>query len=263
MTRTVRDAAILLEAKAGHDPMDSSSLDAGVPDYCAALRDDLKGVRLGLPREYFVDGMDHDVRQKIESAVDLCRSLGAEIVDVSLPHTEYAIPVYYVIATAEASANLARFDGVRYGLRAEGVKDPIDMYGKTREQGFGEEVKRRIILGTYVLSGGYYDAYYLKAQKVRTLMRTDFEQAFQKCDALLTPTTPTPAFKIGENTDDPLKMYLNDIFTVTANIAGIPGLSIPCAKTSEGLPVGLQILGPALGEERVLHVGHAVEQALI
>ena len=263
MTRTVRDAAILLEAMAGHDPMDSSSLDAGVPDYCAALRDDLKGVRLGLPREYFVDGMDHDVRQKIESAVDLCRSLGAEIVDVSLPHTEYAIPVYYVIATAEASANLARFDGVRYGLRAEGVKDPIDMYGKTREQGFGEEVKRRIILGTYVLSGGYYDAYYLKAQKVRTLMRTDFEQAFQKCDALLTPTTPTPAFKIGENTDDPLKMYLNDIFTVTANIAGIPGLSIPCAKTSEGLPVGLQILGPALGEERVLHVGHAVEQALI
>jgi len=259
MTRTVEDAALLLGAIAGQDKMDSSSLDMPVPDYRKSLGKDLKGMRLGLPKEYFVDGMDDEVRAIIEQSVERCRELGAEIVEISLPHTEYAIPVYYVIATAEASANLARFDGVRYGLRAEGVKDPIDMYGKTRAQGFGDEVKRRIILGTYVLSGGYYDAYYLKAQKVRTLIRGDFEAAFEKCDAILTPTAPTPAFRLGENVDDPLKMYLNDIFTVTANIAGIPGLSVPAGATSAGLPVGLQILGPAFGEERILRVGHAFE----
>jgi aspartyl-tRNA(Asn)/glutamyl-tRNA(Gln) amidotransferase subunit A len=261
MTRSVRDAALLLGVMAGHDKMDSSTLDAPVPDYTAELSEDLNGVRLGLPGEYFVDGVDADVRELIERAVERCRELGAEIVDISLPTTEYAIPVYYVIATAEASANLARFDGVRYGLRAQGATDPIDMYGKTREQGFGDEVKRRIILGTYVLSGGYYEAYYLKAQKVRTLIRNDFEKAFEKCDAILTPTAPTPAFRIGENIDDPLKMYLNDIFTVTANIAGIPGLSVPCGVSGAGLPVGLQILGPALSEGRILRVGHAFEKS--
>ena len=259
MTRTVRDSAILLGAMAGQDPMDSTSLDVPVPDYCAALTTDLTGVRLGLPREYFVDGMDAGVLARINEAVEICRKLGATIVDVSLPHTEYAIAVYYVVATAEASANLARFDGVRYGLRAEGATDPIDMYGKTRAQGFGPEVKRRVILGTYVLSGGYYDAYYLKAQKVRTLIRGDFEKAFEQCDAILTPTTPTPAFKVGENINDPLKMYLNDVFTATANLAGIPALSVPCPVAGSELPVGLQILGPAFGEELVLRVGHAYQ----
>ncbi len=260
MTHTVRDAATVLGVIAGRDPMDSTTLDVPVPDYTAALDSSLEGMTLGLPREYFVDGMDSEVRERINEAVDICRGLGATIVDVSLPHTEYAIAVYYIIATAEASANLARFDGVRYGFRAEGATDPIDMYGKTRAQGFGPEVKRRIILGTYVLSSGYYDAYYLKAQKVRTLIRRDFETAFETCDAILAPTTPTPPFKIAENADDPLKMYLNDIFTVTANIAGIPALSVPCPPTAEGLPVGLQVLGPAFCEEQVLHVGHAYEQ---
>jgi len=262
MTRTVEDAAVLLGAIAGIDEMDSSSVNEDIPDYCAALQDDLSGMKLGLPREYFVDGLDDEVRKSIDDAVETCRSLGAEIVEISLPHTEYAVPVYYVIATAEASANLARFDGVRYGLRADDVKDPIDMYGKTRAQGFGDEVKRRIILGTYVLSGGYYEAYYLKAQQVRTLIRADFEKAFEQCDAILTPTTPTPAFKIGENIDDPMKMYLNDIFTVTANIAGIPGLAVPCRPTVSGLPVGLQILGNAFCEEKILRVGYAFEKKL-
>ncbi len=263
MTRTVRDAAALLGVIAGRDPMDSTTLDMPVPDYTAALDSSLDGMTLGLPREYFVDGMDRDVRDRINEAVEICRGLGARVVDVSLPHTEYAIAVYYIIATAEASANLARFDGVRYGFRADGATDPIDMYGKTRAQGFGPEVKRRIILGTYVLSSGYYDAYYLKAQKVRTLIRRDFETAFKECDAILAPTTPTPPFKIGENTGDPLKMYLSDIFTATANLAGIPALSVPCPPTADGLPVGLQILGPAFCEERILHIGHAYEQALV
>jgi len=262
MTKTVEDAAILMSVMSGLDPMDSTTLDVPVPDYTAALGGDLKGVRLGLPKEYFIDGMDADVRASIEAAVETCRSLGAEIVEVSLPHTQYAIAVYYIIATAEASANLARFDGVRYGHRAEGATDPIDMYGKTRAQGFGPEVKRRIILGTYVLSSGYYDAYYLKAQKVRTLIRRDFEEAFKVCDALLAPATPTPAFRVGENTDDPLKMYLSDVFTATANLAGICALSVPAQPTPEGLPVGLQILGPAFGEEQVLHIGHAFETKL-
>ncbi len=262
MTKTVEDAAILLGVMSGIDPMDSTTLDVPVPDYTAALGGDLKGVRLGLPKEYFIDGMDADVRASIEAAVETCRALGAEIVEVSLPHTQYAIAVYYIIATAEASANLARFDGVRYGRRAEGATDPIDMYGKTRAQGFGAEVKRRIILGTYVLSSGYYDAYYLKAQKVRTLIRRDFEEAFKVCDALLAPATPTPAFRVGENTDDPLKMYLSDVFTATANLAGICALSVPAQPTPEGLPVGLQILGPAFGEEQVLHIGHAFETKL-
>ncbi len=261
MTRTVRDAAILLQVMAGHDPLDSTSLEVAVPDYQAALGGDLRGVRLGLPREYFGEGIEAPVREAVEAAVETCRGLGAELVEVSLPHTPYAIAVYYIIATAEASANLARFDGVRYGRRAEGGSDPIDMYGRTRAQGFGDEVKRRIILGTYVLSSGYHDAYYLRAQKARTLIRRDFEQAFTRCDALLAPVTPTRAFRIGEHTTDPLEMYLSDIFTATANLAGICAMSVPCAVPAGSLPVGLQILGPAFGEGMVLRTGHAYEQA--
>ena len=260
VTKDVRDAAILLRAIAGVDPMDSSSVDRPVPDYTAALTADLKGMKLGLPKEYFIEGLDPEVERTVREAVEQCRRLGAEIMDVNLPHTPYAIATYYVIATAEASANLARFDGVRYGARVDG-EDPIDLYGKTRAAGFGTEVKRRIILGTYVLSSGYYDAYYLRAQKVRTMIRDDFVRAFEKVDAILTPVTPTAAYRIGEKTADPLQMYLGDIFTVTANLAGICGLSVPCGFTSSGLPVGLQILGPAFGEEKVLRVGHAYEQS--
>jgi aspartyl-tRNA(Asn)/glutamyl-tRNA(Gln) amidotransferase subunit A len=260
MTKCVRDAAILLGAMAGNDVMDSTSLDAPVPDYTQALRADLKGMKLGLPREYFIDGMDPAVEEAVRAAVEQCRALGAEIVDVALPRTPHAIATYYIIATAEASANLARFDGVRYGARVPG-EDPLDLYGKTRAAGFGNEVKRRIILGTYVLSSGYYDAYYLRAQKVRALIRRDFEEAFKACDALLTPVAPTAAYRIGDKADDPLQMYLGDIFTVTANLAGICGLSVPCGFTPSGLPVGLQVLGPALGEEAILRVGYAYEQA--
>ena len=260
ITRDVRDAAALLQVMAGADPMDSSSLRAEVPDYRAALKDDLKGMRLGLPKEYFIKGMDPGVEAAVRAAVERCRGLGAEIKEISLPHTPYAIATYYVIATAEASANLARFDGVRYGARVEG-EDPIDMYGKTRAAGFGTEVKRRIILGTYVLSSGYYDAYYLRAQKVRTLIRRDFEEAFKTCDAILTPVAPTAAYRIGEKTGDPVQMYLGDIFTVTANLAGICGISVPCGLTSEKLPVGLQVLGPALGEEKILRTAYAYEKS--
>lgn len=260
LTHTVKDAAQLLGVMAGHDPRDATSLDAPVPDYLAACRADLKGLRLGLPREYFIDGIDPAVREAVDAAVQQCRSLGADMVDVSLPHTRYAIATYYIIATAEASANLARFDGVRYGARVDG-KDPLDVYGRTRAACFGPEVKRRIILGTFVLSSGYHDAYYLRAQKVRTLIRRDFEAAFEQCDALLTPVSPTTAYKLGEKTDDPLQMYLGDIFTVTANLAGICGLSVPCGFSGAGLPIGLQILGPALGEATILRVGHTYEQS--
>lgn len=260
ITKDVRDAAILLGVMAGHDPMDSTTVNAPVPDYTAALKTDLKGMKLGLPKEYFVKGMDAEVEKTVRAAVDHCRTLGAEVVEISLPNTPYAIATYYVIATAEASANLARFDGVRYGTRVEG-EDPIDMYGKTRAAGFGTEVKRRIILGTYVLSSGYYDAYYLRAQKVRTLIRNDFEGVFKKCDAILTPVAPTAAYPIGKNADDPLQMYLGDIFTVTANLAGICGISVPCGFTGGQLPIGLQVLGPAFGEEKILRVAHAYEQS--
>ena len=260
ITRDVRDAALLLQVMAGADPMDSSSLRAEVPDYRAALKDDLKGMKLGLPKEYFIKGMDPEVETAVRAAVERCRELGAEIVEITLPHTPYAIATYYVIATAEASANLARFDGVRYGARVEG-EDPIDLYGKTRAAGFGTEVKRRIILGTYVLSSGYYDAYYLRAQKVRTLIRRDFEEAFKTCDAILTPVAPTAAYRIGEKTGDPVQMYLGDIFTVTANLAGICGVSVPCGFTSKKLPVGLQVLGPALGEEKILRTAYAFERS--
>lgn len=261
MTRDVRDSAILLGAMAGVDPMDASSVDCEVPDYTAALKHDLKGMTLGLPKEYFVEGIDADVRSAVQAAVDRCRELGAEIVEISLPHTAYAIATYYVIAPAEASANLARFDGVRYGRRADGGADPIDMYGKTRAEGFGSEVKRRIILGTYVLSSGYYDAYYLTGQKVRTLIRRDFEQAFKTCDAVLTPVTPTPPYKRGAKIDDPLQMYLGDVFTATANLAGNCALAIPCGRTADGLPIGLQVIGPDFGEATILRVGYAYEQS--
>lgn len=261
ITKTVKDAAILLTAMAGKDEMDSTSVDLPVPDFAKELTDDhsLKGMTLGLPKEYFVEGMDPEVEKAVRAAVEQCKKLGAEIVDVSLPHSKYAIAVYYIIATAEASANLARFDGIRYGLRKDG-SDPIELYGKTRAAGFGSEVKRRIILGTYVLSSGYYDAYYLRAQKVRTLIRNDFSEAFKQCDAILAPVTPTPAYRIGEKTNDPLKMYLDDILTTPVNLAGICGMSVPCGFSSGGLPIGLQILGDSFKEANILKVGHAYEQ---
>lgn len=261
ITKDVRDAAFLLGVMAGWDPCDQTSLNLPVPDYEAALAPDLEGIRVGLPREYFVEGMESGVEAAVRAAIEECRKLGATVADVSLPHTRHAIATYYIIATAEASANLARFDGVRYGFRAEGGEDPIDMYGRTRAKGFGAEVKRRIILGTYVLSSGYYDAYYLRAQKVRTLIRQDFEAVFRSCDVILAPVSPTAAYRIGEKTGDPLQMYLGDILTVPVNLAGICGLSVPCGFTPSRLPVGLQIIGPAFGEERVLKVGHAYEQA--
>jgi len=261
ITKTVKDSAILLTAMAGKDEMDSTSIDLPVPNFAKDLTADhsLKGMKLGLPKEYFVEGMDPEVEASVRSAVEHCKKLGAEIVEVSLPHSKYAIAVYYIIATAEASANLARFDGIRYGLRKDGA-DPIELYGKTRAAGFGPEVKRRIILGTYVLSSGYYDAYYLRAQKVRTLIRNDFTAAFKQCDAILAPVTPTPAYRIGEKTADPLKMYLDDILTTPVNLAGICGLSVPCGFSKAGLPIGLQILGDSFKEANILKVGHAYEQ---
>jgi aspartyl-tRNA(Asn)/glutamyl-tRNA(Gln) amidotransferase subunit A len=232
-----------------------------VPKYTHSLRQGVKGLKLGVPKEYFIEGIDPEVEQAVRAAIEEYKRQGAEIVEVSLPHTKYAVAVYYIIATAECSANLARFDGVRYGKRAADAKDVLDMYGRTRAEGFGAEVKRRIILGTYVLSSGYYDAYYNRAQKVRQLIAEDFRLAFEKCDALLTPTSPTAAFKIGERTQDPLQMYLADIFTIAVNLAGICGVSIPCGFTSGKLPIGLQIIGPKWGEETMLRVAHAYEQA--
>ena len=264
LTKTVRDAALIMNAIAGHDPQDSTCLNEPVPDYTAALGRDLRGVRLGLPKEYMIEGIEPQVKSAIDAAIAQLETLGAEIVDVSLPQTDYAIAVYYILATAEASANLARFDGVRYGHRAENPKDLLDHYGRTREEGFGPEVKRRIILGTYVLSSGYYDAYYLRAQKVRELIRQDFAKAFEKVDVLISPTSPVPAFKLGERMDDPLQMYLADIFTSPANLAGICGISVPCgfAETDgRRLPVGLQLLGKAFDEGRILQIAHAYEQS--
>jgi len=261
LTKTVRDAAILLNVISGHDKMDSTSIDMEVPRFEENLPDNgtLEGMKLGLPKEYFVEGMDPEVENAVRKAVEHCRNLGAKIVDVHLPHAQYAIAVYYIIATAEASANLARFDGIRYGIRIEG-KDPTELYSKTRAAGFGPEVKRRIILGTYVLSSGYYDAYYRRAQKVRTLIRNDFTEVFKRCDALLAPVTPTPAYRKGEKTDDPLKMYLDDILTTPVNLAGNCALSLPCGFSSDGLPIGLQIIGDAFQEETILKVGHVYEQ---
>ncbi len=260
-TKTAADAALMLRVIAGHDANDSTSVTQPVPDYAASLGRGVKGLRVGLPKEYFIPGMDREVEAAVRAAIKKLSELGAEVVEISLPHTDYAVAVYYLVATAEASANLARFDGVRYGLRVPG-EDVIDMYGKTRGAGFGAEVKRRIILGTYALSAGYYDAYYLRAQKVRTLIRRDFEGAFAKCDVVVGPTTPSAAFKIGEKAEDPLQMYLSDIFTISANLAGVCGVSIPCGFTTQPkLPIGLQIIGKSFGEETILRVAHAYEQA--
>jgi aspartyl-tRNA(Asn)/glutamyl-tRNA(Gln) amidotransferase subunit A len=257
--KDVRDTATLLGVIAGHDSRDSTSVPQPVPDYSAVLTGNIKGLKLGLPKEYLIGGLDAEVKTAVEAAVKQFGKLGVEIVEISLPHTDYAIATYYIVATAEASANLARFDGVRYGARVDG-SDPVELYSRTRGAGFGAEVKRRIILGTYVLSSGYYDAYYLRAQKVRTLIRGDFLKAFEKVDAIVTPTSPTAAFKIGEKSDDPLQMYLSDIFTISCNLAGICGISIPCGFTkSPKLPIGLQLLGKPFGEETLLKIVHAYE----
>lgn len=261
ITKTVRDAARVLRVIAGRDWHDSTSSNHDVVDYEAALNGELKGIRVGVPREYFGEGLDAEVKRAVEMAVDRFADLGAEIVEISLPHTEYAIACYYIIATAEASSNLARYDGVRYGYRTTRAGNLREMYRRTRDEGFGAEVKRRIMLGTYVLSAGYYDAYYLKAQKVRTLIQRDFTQAFAQCDVIAGPTSPTVAFRLGEKTDDPLKMYLSDIYTITANLAAIPGISIPCGLSQDGLPIGLQLLGRRFDEATLLRVAHAYEQA--
>jgi aspartyl-tRNA(Asn)/glutamyl-tRNA(Gln) amidotransferase subunit A len=261
LTKTVKDAATVLQTMAGRDPMDSTSAEVPVPDYAAELDRPVRGLKLGVAKEYLGEGLDDEVRQAVENAIEKLKGLGCEIVSVSLPHTPYAIPTYYLIATAEASSNLARYDGVRYSHRARGVKTLSEMYRRSRDEGFGAEVKRRIMLGTYALSAGYYDAYYLKAQKVRTLLTRDFEQAFRKVDAIVTPTSPTAAFRLGEKSNDPLAMYLADIYTVTADLAGIPGISVPCGETREKLPIGLQILGKHFDEGTILRVAHAYEQA--
>src|SRR5881227_2301337 len=257
LTKTVKDAAIVLGVIAGRDPMDSTSADVPVPDYLAEIEKPIRGMKLGVAKEYFGDGLDEEVRQAVKTAIDKLKGLGCEIVPVSLPHTPYAIPTYYLIATAEASANLARYDGVRYSHRARGVKTLSEMYRRSRDEGFGAEVKRRIMLGTYALSAGYYDAYYLKAQKVRTLLTRDFDEAFQRVDAIVTPTCPTAAFRLGEKSNDPLSMYLADIYTVTADLAGIPGISVPCGETKEKLPIGLQILGKHFDEATILRIARA------
>jgi aspartyl-tRNA(Asn)/glutamyl-tRNA(Gln) amidotransferase subunit A len=261
LTQNVRDAAILLGVIAGHDPLDATSATVPVPDYVAALEQPVRGLRVGVPAEYFGEGLDPEVRAAVESAVEGLCLAGCSIHPVSLPHTRYAIPTYYLVATAEASANLARFDGVRYGFRAKDANTLTAMYRRSRDLGFGAEVKRRILLGTYVLSEGYYDAYYKKAQQVRTLLTRDFLAAFEQVDVLVTPTAPTPAFKLGEKTDDPLSMYLADIYTVTASLAGICGISVPCGKSSQGLPIGAQILGKHFDEATVLRAAQAVETA--
>jgi aspartyl-tRNA(Asn)/glutamyl-tRNA(Gln) amidotransferase subunit A len=263
LAKDVTDAALLLGVIAGHDPCDSTAIDAPVPDYNSGLQDNdgLAGTRVGVPQEYFIDGMQPEVEAAVRAAVDVLANLGAEVREVSLPHTEYALPVYYLIAPAEASANLARYDGVRYGLRVDKSGDLIQTYKDTRGQGFGAEVKRRVMLGTYALSAGYYDAYYLKAQKVRTLIKGDFDAAFEQVDVIVAPTSPTTAFRIGEKANDPLQMYLSDVFTLSMNLAGNCGLSLPCGFDAAGLPIGLQIMGPPLGEEQVLRVAHAYERA--
>jgi aspartyl-tRNA(Asn)/glutamyl-tRNA(Gln) amidotransferase subunit A len=254
----------MLNVLAGRDPQDSTSLELPAEDFTRLVGRDIKGLKIGMPKEYFIEGIDPQVDAAVRAAVRQYESLGAEIVEVSLPHTEYAVAVYYIIATAEASANLARYDGVRYGRRAEEVRNLQDLYIRSRSEGFGEEVKRRIILGTYVLSSGYYDAYYLRAQKVRTLIRQDFSRAFEKVDALICPTSPETAFKIGDRSDDPMKMYLADIFTIATNLAGIPGLSLPCGFAQvdgRPLPIGLQLLGKPLEEANLFQIAHAYEQS--
>ncbi|MGH7874563.1 MAG: Asp-tRNA(Asn)/Glu-tRNA(Gln) amidotransferase subunit GatA [Candidatus Binatia bacterium] len=260
MTKDVRDSALLLEALAGHDPADSTSVNQPVPDYNEALESEIKGLRVGVPKEYFIPGMQPSVYQGVSNAIRDLENLGAQTVDIGLPYTEYAVAVYYIVATAEASSNLARYDGMRYGYRAD-AKDLTETYMLTRDNGFGAEVKRRIMLGTYVLSAGYYDAYYLKAQRVRTLVKRDFEKAFKRCDVIVTPTAPTTAFKIGEKIQDPLQMYLSDIFTISANLAGLPALSLPCGFDGDGMPIGLQIIGKPFDEAAILTAAYHYEQA--
>ncbi len=262
LARTVRDAATLLGVVAGHDPLDSTSMPLPVPDYAGALHaNGLSGVRIGVPREYFIPGMQAEVAKAVRAAIDVMGELGAQVREVSLPHTDYSLPVYYLVAPAEASANLARYDGVRYGLRVDAPEGMWETYRRTRGAGFGSEVKRRIMLGTYALSAGYYDAYYLKAQQVRTLIKSDFDAAFRDVDVIACPTAPTTAFKIGEKAGDPLQMYLSDVFTLSCNLAGICGINLSCGFDNQGLPIGLQIMGPAFGEEIVLRVAHVYEQA--
>ena len=258
--KTVKEAALVLRTIAGRDPMDSTSADVPVPDYVAELEKPVQGLKVGVAREYFGDGLDPEVRAAVEAAIQKLAELGCEVVPVSLPHTEYAIPAYYIVATAEASSNLARYDGVRYGFRAPKSRTLSEMYRRTRDGGFGIEVKRRIMLGTYALSAGYYDAYYLKAQKVRTLLTRDFDEAFKKVDVIAAPTCPTPAFRLGEKVNDPLAMYLADIYTVTANLAGVPGISLPCGENHEKLPIGLQLFGRHFDEATLLRVAHAYER---
>jgi aspartyl-tRNA(Asn)/glutamyl-tRNA(Gln) amidotransferase subunit A len=260
IARDVRDAAIMLRSMAGYDDKDSTSVNTPVPDYEAALAGGIKGLRVGIPKEYRVDGMPAEIDALWTKGIEWLKAAGAEIVDVSLPNTKYALATYYIVAPAECSSNLARYDGVRYGLRVEG-KDITDMYEKTRAAGFGPEVRRRVLIGTYVLSAGYYDAYYLKAQKVRSLIARDFAEAYKSCDVLLTPTAPSAAFGVGEKTSDPLAMYLNDVFTVTVNLAGLPGISVPAGLSGEGLPLGLQLIGRTFDEETLLRAAFALEQA--
>ncbi|NKB58879.1 MAG: Asp-tRNA(Asn)/Glu-tRNA(Gln) amidotransferase subunit GatA [Alphaproteobacteria bacterium] len=260
LTRTVRDAAIMLGGMAGHDPKDSTSVNVPVPDYEASLGGDLKGLRIGVPKEYRIDGTPAEIEALWDEGVAWLKSAGAEIVEISLPHTKYALPAYYIVAPAEASSNLARYDGVRYGLRVDG-ETPQEMYENTRGEGFGAEVKRRVLIGTYVLSAGYYDAYYLQAQKVRTRILQDFQNAWEKVDAILTPTTPSAAFAQGEKMDDPIAMYLNDVLTVPASMAGLPAISVPAGLSSDGLPLGLHVIGRPFDESTILKVGHAIEDA--
>lgn len=262
VTRDVRDSALVMNVIAGHDPMDSTSAPGPAPDYTEALGKGVAGMKFGLPKEYFVEGTDPEVARAVRRAADKLVELGGELTEISLPHTEYAIATYYLCATAEASSNLARYDGAQYGHRAEGTSDIIQMFSRTRSEGFGDEVKLRIMLGTYALSAGFYDAYYIKALKVRTLLARDFEEAFKQVDLIVTPTAPTAAFKLGERLGDPLQMYLCDIFTSPANLAGIPGISVPCGHTEEGgLPIGLQLMAPAFEEARMIQAAHAFEQA--
>lgn len=260
VTRSVRDAAIMLTSMAGHDEKDTTSIDMPVPDFEAALTGDIRGLKVGIPKEYRVEGMAAEIDKLWEDGIGWLKAAGAEIVNVSLPHTKYALPAYYIVAPAEASSNLARYDGVRYGLRVQG-SDITEMYEKTRAEGFGDEVRRRILIGTYVLSAGYYDAYYIKAQKIRTLIAQDFAEVYKQCDVLLTPTAPSAAFAIGEKMDDPLSMYLNDVFTVPVNLAGLPGISIPAGLSSKGLPLGLQLIGRTFDEETLLRAAGVLEEA--
>jgi aspartyl-tRNA(Asn)/glutamyl-tRNA(Gln) amidotransferase subunit A len=260
LTRDVADAALMMNVIAGYDKRDSTSIKREVPDFSAALQDGMQGVRIGIPAEYFGKGLDPEVEQAIRSGIAMLEDAGAELVEVSLPHTEYCVAVYYLIASAEASSNLARYDGVRYGFRNRDADSLIDMYKQSRSQGFGDEVKRRIMIGTYALSAGYYDAYYKKASQVRTLIKDDFARAFTDCDLLLSPVTPTPAWKIGENADDPLAMYLSDILTISANLAGIPGISVPCGFSGKGLPIGMQMQASHFNEEVLLRAAWNLEQ---